>query len=572
MISATTIFSTLGNNSSLAPVILKDSVDNAGRVAMAYTEGSRESKRYGFYDARERFIEEYATSLVWMGGIPLLKNIYDRAVTNKIYKFAGIENLGSTFDKKGKRVLADTNLNLVIDESAKALGKRHSKVLKILAGQEEILNLVKPEDFSSAASMLKLKETLQQFRPKNKEANETLFNVFKQLDKVLPAQILSDNLNKIEGAVGSNNHLKTLYGEAKKIIDNPIKFKKVQAGKMGITTLIPLAMVGFILPKMIQKLTRMTRHADREKEQKESYKNLSAVHSPQATAVFSSFMGQNDKKQGVSFKGTLGNTIVNIFNNDLCNQAILDAGISGGRIITGVNTADKIEKAIKEAGIVFFIYLGGRVIADMFEKVGQAIGLPISLDSQILEDKNFQNEILNIAKSAPEKQAELTKNLLKFTKMDDELSIVNFVKGQIKNGIETVSENGKTSYVFKNNILKAANKLGYVDLIDNVQNPLQMINTKKIKSLNDSMNEFVKKALSKGSPEEVEKFLKKALNAKRGSIVLNLAVCSISTAYFLPKLQYLFREKYTKSTRLPALDSYDKDYETKKTSTANKVA
>lgn len=501
----TNVFSALGNNSTLYPIIFKDAMDNTGRVVMAYNEGAKGGKKFAHYDARERFIEENATSLVWIGGIPALKLVYDRLVTNKIYKFANIENLGSTFDKKGKRVLANTNLNL-LDENG--------------------------------------------------------------------TQNLKKNIDSIREAAKNNKTLQKLVEEADKILENPTKFKKIQAGRMAVSTLLPLAMVGFILPKLIQKLTKSIYKNDKNTSQQQntaslknkSFKGDSPVFSTfkggnkslnAKNSVFSKITGNNTSKQQVSFKGKIQTAIVNIFNNDVYNQAILDGGISGGRIITGVNAADKIEKGIKEAGVVFFIYLGGRIVANFLEKVGRKLGMPISLDSQILEDENFHKSILNIADAG----SDVEKNTLKQTFLqfegNDEKSILAFVDKQIETGVE----NNK----FKNVTLKAAQKLGIVDLVEGVKNPLQKINTNDLKGLNESLKEFVEKALSKGSPEEVEKFLKKALNTKRGSIVLNLAICSISTAYLLPKLQYLFREKFTKSSNLPSLAEYDKQIEQEKT-------
>lgn len=524
----TNVFSALGNNSSLYPIIFKDSMDNTGRVLMAYNEGSKNGKKFGIYDARERFIEENATSLVWIGGIPALKLLYDRLVTNKIYKFSSIENLGSTFDKKGKRVLATTNLNL-LDEKG--------------------------------------------------------------------TQTLKKNVDSIRESAKHNETLKKLVDQADKILSNPTKFKKVQAGRMIVSTLIPLVTVGFIIPKLIQKLTKKIYREDKKNTHQAnllySKNHLSKAYPP----VFSAFSNQQSgKNKQVNFGGKLESSIVNIFNNDVYNQVILDAGISGGRIITGVNTADKVEKGIKEAGVVFFIYLGGKIVANFFENIGRKIGMPISLDSQILEDKNFHKEIINISKAAtdeektalkksmfqfPECQEGSFKSLFKiesekpeFKKMNimkkiktvkaklldintaNEKTIIDFVDKNITGGVE--------DNTFKNVTLKTAQKLGIVDLVEGVKNPLQYVDTAKIKGLNSSLSEFVEKALSKGSPEEVEKFLKKALNTKRGSIALNLAVCSLSTAYFLPKLQYLFREKFTKSSNLPSLALYEKQIEGEK--------
>ena len=83
-LTVTNIFSSLGNNStSLLPVAIKDGVENAGRTAMAYKNGGETRT----LEARERFIEGSATSAVWLGGIPLLRKVFDKTV----FKMAGYD-------------------------------------------------------------------------------------------------------------------------------------------------------------------------------------------------------------------------------------------------------------------------------------------------------------------------------------------------------------------------------------------------------------------------------------------------------------------------------------------------
>ena len=77
------IFSALGNNSSLWSIATKDGIETIGRTTMAYKEGSKTSKKFGKLEAREKLIEANATSLVWLGGIPLLKVLFDKLYTNK---------------------------------------------------------------------------------------------------------------------------------------------------------------------------------------------------------------------------------------------------------------------------------------------------------------------------------------------------------------------------------------------------------------------------------------------------------------------------------------------------------
>lgn len=495
MTIVTSIFSALGNNSSLYPIIFKDSIDNASRTGMAFKEGSKNGKEYGLYDARERFIDENVTSVVWIGGIPALKLLYDKFVTNKIYKFSNYESLGSTFDKKGTRVMADTNVKL-LDGGLQTLEKNIAEIKEILKTK-------------SSPVLEKMVEDAE--------------------------KIIADKASKA-------------------------KFKRVYAGKMAASSIIPLVTIGFILPKLIQALTKNI-YKDNTIMQEEQAKKMALKNSKHTSKVFASFKGQNENDKDISFKGKpVGNLLIDLFNNNVSNQALLDGGIFVGRVATGVNLADKIEKGIKEIGVIFFIYFGGTIVGKMIEKLAQGMGMPIALDSKILENKNFQQQIKDIAKiSDPAEKEKALAEFLKFSG-DNEESVLKFIDGQIKSnkGIVEEVEKGVKTHTFSNPTLKIAQKLGVVDLIDGVKNPIQYIDTDKVKSLHTSLTEYVKKALPENaSIKDVEKFLHKSVLAKRFGVVANLAICTIATAYILPKLQYRFREKFTNSSNLPALETYD---------------
>lgn len=72
------IFSTLGNNSSLIPLGIKDISNIAGMTTGSYITGSS-------VEGRDRFIDEVGASVIWLLGIPFFKKIIDKTV----YKAAG---------------------------------------------------------------------------------------------------------------------------------------------------------------------------------------------------------------------------------------------------------------------------------------------------------------------------------------------------------------------------------------------------------------------------------------------------------------------------------------------------
>lgn len=67
------IISAIGNNSSVYPLILRDcGIEVPTKIALTYNQNKKESKGIAYLAARERFLDEYATSAVWLGGIPLM--------------------------------------------------------------------------------------------------------------------------------------------------------------------------------------------------------------------------------------------------------------------------------------------------------------------------------------------------------------------------------------------------------------------------------------------------------------------------------------------------------------------
>ncbi len=73
------ITSTFGDHSSLLPLFTKDVVNSAGMTAFSYNAG-------GKIEAKDRFIDEFGTQAIWMGGLPFFKWAIDKSV----YKLAKI--------------------------------------------------------------------------------------------------------------------------------------------------------------------------------------------------------------------------------------------------------------------------------------------------------------------------------------------------------------------------------------------------------------------------------------------------------------------------------------------------
>ena len=82
--NVTSIISAIGNNSSVYPLIVRDcGIEVPTKIYMTYNQNKGESKDIAYLAARERFLDEYSTSAVWLGGIPLIGKLCDYVIKKK---------------------------------------------------------------------------------------------------------------------------------------------------------------------------------------------------------------------------------------------------------------------------------------------------------------------------------------------------------------------------------------------------------------------------------------------------------------------------------------------------------
>jgi len=80
----TNIISAIGNNSSIYPLLVRDcGIEAPSKILIARRENMKESKEIADDATREKFIDEYFTSAIWLGGIPLTEYFVDKYITKK---------------------------------------------------------------------------------------------------------------------------------------------------------------------------------------------------------------------------------------------------------------------------------------------------------------------------------------------------------------------------------------------------------------------------------------------------------------------------------------------------------
>lgn len=434
----TKIISAIGNNSSIYPLLVRDcGIEVPSKIYLTHKENKNDPQVQKLA-TRERFLDEYATSAVWLGGIPLIDSI-----ANKIIKSRG-------YDPK-------VNLKLFKEE-------------KGIQGINE--------------NIKRFKEIAE----KNPKAKQAINSALEDLKKV------------------STN--KGLY-------------EKMLAVKFIAATAIPIAFIGFILPKMIFASSA---------KKIEQLKQLKAQNKPQQQTAFEG--NSNDtfsklslkNKKDITFKGNFASTVANF--STLQKMETIDGGYTVGRVLTARKGADgnrneAIDLAFKLSGMMYLNYVAPKQIEKLLNKATlKAFNLDVKLDPLMLADKKFLEKIqqgkLELPKSADAKEM-----------------------------LEFIDNNPKSIFV------KYANKFEKITMMkEGVRDPRAYINMKKLAEFRNDIEAFAKKAVSTNM---VDKFAKKAKVVKSINILANVGFSSFLLAYCLPKAQFAFRRLVTGSELEPGI-------------------
>ncbi len=416
----TGIISAIGNNSSIYPLLVRDcGIEVPTKVYLTYKENEND-KKIQKLATRERFLDEYIGSAIWLGGIPLVEY-----VANKFIKAKGFN--------------PDINLKLL-----------------------------KEEDYQGLE-----------------------YNI-KKFEKLAPEAV--EDLKKLTGSAAKNTY-KTLLG-----------------ARFLAATLIPIAVIGFILPKMIfassaKKIAEM-------KKQNENRKTSLEIEKKQ----------QEKKTKETTFTGNLMSTLANFSTKE--KMEVIDGGYALGRIMTARkgpdgNRNEAKDIAFKMAGMMYLNYVAPQQIEkglNFFCK--KVFKLNTNLDPLMLEDKDFINQI--------------KEGKLQLPKSDSAKDLLDFI-----------DKNPKSLFV------KYAEKFEKIKLLKNgIRDPRAYVNIKKLAEFKKDIEEFSKNSLSSKS---VKSFAKRAKGVKTFNILANVGLSSFLLAYCLPKAQFAFRRLVTGSELEPGI-------------------
>lgn len=426
--SIVNIISAIGNNNSVYPLLVRDcGIEVPTKVVLTYNQ-NKDDEDVAWLATRERLVDEYTVSAVWLGGIPLLEKI-------------------------------------------------NAKILK-------------NRGFNPSISTKLMKE----------EAEQGLeFNI-KKFKNLAPE------------AVKDLEFLKA----------NQAKYKKLIGSKILAETAIPIALMGFIIPKLIFAWTANTKkelakkkEMSRNSENNDKTSLNSDIFVPK-TKNMSEFA---NNAQGLTFGNGILSSMANL--STVQKMALTDGGYAVGRIATARKKNEAYDIGFKMAGMMFLNFVFPKYLAKFLDKTtGRAIKSNLNLDIKMLDDKEFIEAIKNKKLAIPD--AKTGRELLDFVdKNPDNL----FVKYADKYKKVTMLENG-------------------------VRDPRCYVNLDALKSFRDNIAEISQNALKSGN---VEKFMKKAKIMKGVNILANVGISSFLLAYGLPKTQFAFRKLITGSELEPGI-------------------
>ena len=424
-----------GDHSSLLPLFTKDIVNSTGMTAFSYNAG-------GKIEAKDRFIDEFGTQAIWMGGLPFFK----WAIDNSVYKIAKIN--------------PDIDVRLLNDAQQLEVAKKYEATLE------------------------------------NKSIAQSL-----------------------EKAAKFSSKTKCLF-----------------IGKFVTATALTLASF-FTLVKVKQHYTK--KEIEKQfwaKKSEQHFYNNNVAKSP-AFKAFSvnEYKAEKKPSKTPSFKG-VGSVLQGFMFGPVKNLFIVDAGITGERLVNSRTKTELAETAIKEGSLLFFMYVAGRYIQKGIEKVSEKFfKKPIDLHAEVLS-------------------SDYMKDAISSGKVYDDVKAVTDLASDKKKLFEFIYNSNKSSA--DNTVIKAAKKSGLIKTIKEgswleklagkakdtgIIDPHQYINADDVQAFANNVKKLADSA-PKGE-KAIAEFLKKCRNMKIGSVAANMGITCLFLGLIVPYSMMKYRAK-----------------------------
>lgn len=353
----TNIISAIGNNSSVYPLIVRDcGIEVPTKIVMTYNQNKKESKDIAYLAVRERFLDEYSTSAVWLGGIPLIGKLCD-------------------FMIKKKGLNPKVNLKLFKEEEFQGINYNIEK-FKTLA-PDAVKDLIKAKENK------RLYEKLLAGKFIASTSIPILFMGF-----ILPKLVFASSAKKIEKMRGeaARNEEGRKVGRLESKSVNEINLSEAQQAQKNDNNLpyYPLA----FQPSNNNSLNELSQSPKSENS---------------LSSYLPTFLPSNSSIPPALRLSFTSNWISKTANFSVQDKmAVTDGGYAVGRVTTARNKNESIDLAFKMTGMMFLNFVAPKWIEKGLNRL-----TGVTLDPVMLADKDFieqtKNDALKLPKSGAEK-------------------------------------------------------------------------------------------------------------------------------------------------------------------------
>ena len=534
-----------------APLVLLECFVTGGRTLQA-------AKRGGFDEARERFTEESIGAFFW---------------------FCGVKGFNKMNDYIGKWLLKLLTPNFD--------GKEDDI-------RKPVTNYLHDEKLIKAAARGELSE-------------EEIASTFD--DAMLK------HLNKLKKRIGKiddpNNAAEIIQKRAGKFLREltPKQTAVFKSLKIGSSILLANGLVGFVVPHINQKITRILHEKRQEKHFEKELQYFKPVN-------MDSFVNEEKakSKDNVAFTGIAPATLLSIanhFENDTVYQLLsTDVGIAGGRAVSARNNHERTEVLFRDLSSIYFYMfnmpninkwmnmledgrktrldpVGAQEVTDLMKDVLKENGNKMSVDDFSMKILGNNN---NVYKITPELNAKFKNGVINLDTFLEHISKEPTLSAE---EIETYSDlakrmsklqpaiERKTRILTKTQV-KDVFREGYLNMpefLDSIygvatagkhKNPYKYVAQSDLDGLKDDMyhyvNDIIQKARKAGkdiTPELLEKarrvnFAKNALNWGVG-----FAISATFLSTLIPKIQYWITKVTTGQNAFPGTTDYSGEKKSK---------
>lgn len=343
------------------------------------------------------------------------------------------------------------------------------------------------------------------------------------------------------------------------ILKNRSAYLAWAVGKFLIGTMVPVGLIGGVLPKVNQGITRQKKAAEVKAAtfSQPTFQKTSPLltHTPQTTQTSYGWYTPNpwgvptpmsNAAQPMRF-GFLPDAALShaatFITNPFWGNVAIDLGISGGRIINARNPIDRMEYAGRELSIIAFLYWAGTAVKNQIRGiVDNHFDISTHLNYDTLSWLHTEKNALTSA--AWKRDMALIEELKKGLKPDVSTPTWQGLFNKLASNL-----NGQTGQ-FKNKALALAHKQGAIETV--LRNGKHVVDDRKLLDLGRVIEaaELLKPNALKNT-QTFEKYLAKSRFWKHWAMAAGYIVSTSCTAILTPWALHQITKWRTGSTDFP---------------------